>query len=529
MHQPVLTVVFQPVVNLLNGDIVGYEALGRIAGRESEGFAPVAQWARETHRTTTIFRQLQHLALHLGSERPPGTLLFLNVRLADLLQLSTLQFPWEQIVLEVPESDHRLDQWDARLRDLRGLGIQIAIDDWGIGTADPLRLIQLQPHWLKIDLALTRRLGTADCDRLLELLVRWVGPNTHLIAEGVERPDQIERLRRLGIRYGQGFALARPERAWPISAAVPAPAKRLSELSRTSLALVQASNISDTSLALIERSQETMAPLFQRAVENLANWIYDTLMADRLSFTQQDRYQQILERHFHQLTRGMLDHGDIQRAHRIARTHQQYGVDLSFYVTGYRQLQAFIARSLREQQQTALAEALRDLFNWDISVVMQAYQELLDRDSLTGVLTRQAFWDRVDRDILRALPSNARWVLTVIDLDGLGEINDQRGHLVGDQVLAQVGRVFQEFMNAQYVFGRIGGDEFGVWFPYRSRQAIQHDLDSMQAYLTQRLPGISLTLGFAIMGRDGTTAEALYSIADRRLYQDRRPPQNFRT
>ncbi|PSR32674.1 MAG: hypothetical protein C7B46_13005 [Sulfobacillus benefaciens] len=515
-HQPVLTAVFQPVVNLLNGDIVGYEALGRIAGRESEGFAPVAKWARETHRTTVVFRQLQRLSLRLGAERPPGTLLFLNVRLAD------------QIVLEVPESDHRLDQWDAKLRDLRGLGAQIAIDDWGIGKADPLRLIQLQPHWLKIDLALTNRLGTQDCDRLLELLVRWVNPDTHLIAEGIERPDQIERLRQLGIRYGQGFALARPNHTWPTTVAVPDPTKRLTGLARTSLALMQASNISDASLALIEQSQDAIAPLFHRAVENLANWIYDTLMANRLGFTQRDRYQQVLERHFHQLTRGILDHSDIQRAQRIARAHQQYGVDLSFYVAGYRQLQAFIARSLREQRETTLAEALRDLFNWDISLVMQAYQELLDRDSLTGVLTRQAFWDRVNRDILTALPTNARWVLTVIDLEGLEEINDQLGHLAGDQVLAQVGRVFQEFMNAQYAFGRIGGDEFGLWFPYRSHHSIQHDLNSMQNHLTQRIPEISLTLGFAVLGYDGTTAEALYTIADRRLYQDRQPPQNFR-
>ncbi|MCL5971031.1 MAG: EAL domain-containing protein, partial [Firmicutes bacterium] len=519
--QPVLTTVFQPVVNLLNGDIVGYEALGRIVGRETEGFSPVAVWARETRRTTTVFRQLQRLALRLGSERPSGTLLFLNVRLADLTQLSTLQVPWDQIVLEVPESDHRLDQWDARLRDLRSLGVQVAIDDWGIGKADPLRLIQLRPHWLKIDLALTRLLGTQDCDRLLELLVRWVNPDTHLIAEGVERPDQIERLRRLGICYGQGFALARPDHTWPTTVAIPAPTKRLTGVARTSLALVHASNISDASLALIERSQEAMAPLFHHAVEHLENWIYETRMANRLAFTERDRYQQVLEHHFHQLTRGVLDHSDIERAQRIARVHQQYGVDLSFYVTGYRQLQAFMARSLREQQQTTLAEALRDLFNWDVSLVLEAYQEILDRDSLTGVLTRQAFWDRVNRDILTALPSNARWVLTVIDLKGLGEINDQHGHLVGDQVLAQVGRVFQEFMNGQYTFGRIGGDVFGLWFPYRSHQAISHDLNSMQVYLTQRQPEISLTLGFAVLGHDGTTAEALYTIADRRLYQDR--------
>lgn len=512
-----LTVVFQPIVDLIDGTVVGYEALGRLAGRETEGFLPVLQGARAAKRTQSVFRQLYRLTLHMGEKRPSGSLLFVNVRLGDLGRIPSNTVSWPDVVLEVPESDRRLDQWDARLRDVRALGAQVAIDDWGVGMADPLRLIQLRPQWLKIDVALVHRLGQADVDRLLELLIRWANPETTIIAEGIETPEQIYRLRRLGVRYGQGFGLALPAHDWPRQVMVPHPTRRFADIHRAPLALTQAVTLTDETLALIESARDDLRELLNEAVIDLIQWIKTTFIGHRLAAVNEEQYQRALTEHFHQLTRGYLDPSDIARAELIARTHQRYGVDLSYYVMGYRNLQAFTARRLRGQQKVGHAEALRDLFNWDMSMVMQAYQAMLERDGLTGVLTRQAFWDQVNRDIPEALRANSRWVFGLVDLNGLKRINARRGHMVGDQILTQVGAVLRELMMGPWVIGRMGGDKFGLWLPYRGEASLRSDLSHVKSMIGEHVPGVSLIIGTAVLGTDGTTADALYAAGDRRL------------
>lgn len=522
MSSSVLSVVFQPIVNLLDGTVLGYEALGRMKGREHEGFGPVREWMRTHQRGPSVWRTLQRMALAEGASRPWGTLLFLNVRLEDLDDLRAARAEWSDVVLEVPESDHRVDQWDVRLGPIRALGARIAVDDWGVGMADPLRLIQLNPNWLKIDQALVARLGESDVDRLVELLVRWVRPETQLIAEGVESLEHIHYLRQLGVRFGQGFALSRPGRIGVTHVSVPDLASRVGGLRRTSMALAQANGIRDAVLEEVEDGASLLAPIVADGVAKLADWITETMMRSRLLGVDRSHYLAALTRHFHALTRGRLAPEDVTRCERIARVHQQYGIDLSYYLTGYQRLQVHTATTLRDSGHAALAEAVLALFSWDQSMVVQAYQQLLDRDSLTGVLTRRAFWDRVTREMQQGLHDNRRFVFGLVDLDGFREINDRYGHVVGDRVLARVGHAFQNLMAGQYAVGRIGGDEFGVWMPYQRGGAGRREMGRVRDVLALGAPDVSFSLGLAVLGRDGSTLDALYERADHRLARARR-------
>lgn len=219
-------VVFQPVVDLENGRVVGYEALSRLPGREGEGFLPLYQEARRLGALRTVLVAAQTSALRLGRTRPSGTYLFLNVHhwlVAPLLtELAMERDPG--LVLELPETDPRPERWEALAGQLRAAEAALAIDDWGIGQADPLRLLTLAPEWVKLDRSLVARLGGDEAARrLVALIALWSRRHgIRLVAEGIECPALLQVVRRLGVPYGQGFALALPEEGWRLAVPLPA-------------------------------------------------------------------------------------------------------------------------------------------------------------------------------------------------------------------------------------------------------------------------------------------------------------------
>ena len=98
------------------------------------------------------------------------------------------------------------------LTDLRDLGVRISIDDFGTGHSSLARLHELPVDEVKIDQSFVRAAsGPAGDTTMLELVITLATRlGLDLVAEGIETPEQLEVLNRLGARYGQGFLLARP-------------------------------------------------------------------------------------------------------------------------------------------------------------------------------------------------------------------------------------------------------------------------------------------------------------------------------
>jgi diguanylate cyclase (GGDEF)-like protein/PAS domain S-box-containing protein len=225
-----LTLHYQPVVDLVTGEIKGVEALlrwchptrGLIAPDE---FIPVAEdtglivpigwWvlrracaqARAWHdlgaRTLSMAvnlsgRQLQQPDLADGVD--------------DVLRECGLA-P-EHLVLEITES-MLLDDTDAaiaQLHQLRALGVRLAIDDFGTGYSSLSYLSRLPVDTLKVDRAFVRDMGTGPDEADLVHAIVKLGHTFRLttIAEGVEYQEQADALVAMGCAYGQGYHFARP-------------------------------------------------------------------------------------------------------------------------------------------------------------------------------------------------------------------------------------------------------------------------------------------------------------------------------
>src|SRR5213079_1754620 len=85
---------------------------------------------------------------------------------------------------------------------------------------------------------------------------------------------------------------------------------------------------------------------------------------------------------------------------------------------------------------------------------------LADHDSLTRLLNRRAFVERLDGEVARATRYGHRFALVLCDLDGFKELNDRFGHPAGDEALHRFARTLQSGLRKGDEAFRIGGDEF---------------------------------------------------------------------
>jgi diguanylate cyclase (GGDEF)-like protein len=137
-------------------------------------------------------------------------------------------------------------------------------------------------------------------------------------------------------------------------------------------------------------------------------------------------------------------------------------------------------------------------------------------DELTGTLRRAAGMAALDREISRARRTKAPLTVAFIDLDGLKQANDRRGHKAGDELLRGLAEVLKSGLRGQDLVTRYGGDEFVCVLPdtpaegARSKLAsIQNDADAM---------GIRFSLGAAQLERSDDLV-SLLARADREMYE----------
>jgi diguanylate cyclase (GGDEF)-like protein len=152
----------------------------------------------------------------------------------------------------------------------------------------------------------------------------------------------------------------------------------------------------------------------------------------------------------------------------------------------------------------------------------------LDRDDLTGVLSRGAFALRAATAAERARRGVEGAAYLFIDLDGFKALNDgPRNHVVGDQVLIAVGERLRRCVRVTDAVGRLGGDEFAILFGGVNDEATAEQLAArvhaalVAPYLTEdgeRLIGASIGVALALPGRRDFEPD-LRQHADAAMYQ----------
>jgi diguanylate cyclase (GGDEF)-like protein len=294
--------VFQPVVALATGRVIGYEALSRFPTLPDR---PPPHWFAQAH-ACGLGAELEAAAVRAALKpigRAPGTHLAINLSpsaLASETVRQTLPRDLTEIVIEVTEHEDYAgdDRLGEIVQDLRSRGARIALDDAGAGYAGLTHLVWLRPDIVKLDCDLTERVH-ADPARmaLIESFVRFarrVGAT--VCAEGIESFEDLTTLANLDVAWGQGYAIARPAAPWPNAAAgVPGACDSALEQALRSAPAGGPSTISAGDRALEHLSARLAAVGTQTHLNGVLAMIAGELNADKICLSRWNASSEAIE------------------------------------------------------------------------------------------------------------------------------------------------------------------------------------------------------------------------------------------
>lgn len=218
MEKRSFCVVYQPIWNLKANAIAGFESLCRF---DSDPYRTPDRWFADAAGIglgTDLELEVIAAALEMLPKLHPSLYLSINaspstVESGRLLPLLA-RMDGKRIVVEIAEHACVEDYGHllACFKPLRDMGVRLAVDDAGAGYSSLRHIVQLSPDIIKLDMSLTRDVDTNAAHRSLAnaLIYFAAETNADIVAEGVETAREMETLKDIGVKGGQGYFLGKP-------------------------------------------------------------------------------------------------------------------------------------------------------------------------------------------------------------------------------------------------------------------------------------------------------------------------------
>ena len=219
---------FQPIFDAHTGQVFAYESLMRVSLNSMKSPADVFALARQQDRMLEIERLTWVRTLSCFTELlergevEPNAYLFIN-------SIANLSLPAEElaeiaqdyselmsrVIIEITEADSMDAEATATKKAIPGFTGQFALDDYGSGYNSELKLLELKPHFVKVDISIIRDIDTSsDKQRLVSHVVDYAHERgMQIVAEGIETASELDTCLALGVDLLQGYHLAYPAMA----------------------------------------------------------------------------------------------------------------------------------------------------------------------------------------------------------------------------------------------------------------------------------------------------------------------------
>jgi len=223
--------LFQPIVDLEERRIIGYEALTRgPEGTEYENPFVLFDAASDAEMIFELDSLCRLKALRNARGLHRDHKLFLNCMPSAILDpnfqdssiqliLKELKITPSNLVIEVTEREaiENFELFKEALAYYSSIGFSIAVDDTCSGYSSLETVIELKPHYIKLDMSIVRDIHK---NILKQELIRAINTlsvkmNSQIIAEGIETAEELKALSEIGIKLGQGYLFARPGKPFP--------------------------------------------------------------------------------------------------------------------------------------------------------------------------------------------------------------------------------------------------------------------------------------------------------------------------
>jgi len=233
---------------------------------------------------------------------------------------------------------------------------------------------------------------------------------------------------------------------------------------------------------------------------------------------------------------------------KIGLIHNEAGVSLSLYISAYRILQQLILDAIprKSSKREVLIAYVLKITHLDMSLAIDAYhlddvnrlennlqrvtssyevlQQRQNRDSLTGVFSREGVLNLLTEDIERYSLGKRDFCIAMADIDHFKHVNDNFGHLTGDAVLHDVAARVQRQLRAGDIVGRYGGEEFLLLFHDISQHKAVEICNRIRTFVAGspvKSNGVTvpITISMGVTSpMSGDTRDSLIARADKALY-----------
>ncbi|HEY8606307.1 MAG TPA: GGDEF domain-containing protein [Noviherbaspirillum sp.] len=480
LAQRQLSALFQPIINMQGGEVIGYEGLIR-GPSDSPLHSPMNLF--KVARANDLSVEVEHMCRRVVLERfaeldLPGKL-FLNVSPDMLLQPharhgETLGYIHElginpaRVIIELTENQPAYDYDLLReaVMHYRGMGFQIAIDDLGEGFSSLRLWSELRPEYVKIDMHFVQGINQDPVKlqfvRSIQEIAQESG--TLAIAEGIETQTELLLIRDLGIACGQGYYIARP---------LPLPPEQLPpELSRS---LARGGVALFPQRGALEHNMVTARKLL-RNVTSVSPSMTNNEVCDLFM---NDPALAIVPVVDNGVPIGLIARPDL--TDRFARLYSRdvYGKKPCTTFMDPRPVITDKDTSLQELSEIMVAADRHHLSNGFIITDGGRYLGMGTGHDLMREITQMQITAAryanpltllpgnvpINEHIERLLQNQAGFAACYVDLDHFKPFNDAYGYRKGDDVIQLTGRILAAHADpARDFIGHIGGDDFLVLF-----------------------------------------------------------------
>jgi len=277
------------------------------------------------------------------------------------------------------------------------------------------------------------------------------------------------------------------------------------------------------------------------------------------------RLKGAMRRYILALFDGHYDADYVNQRLRIGKVHMRIGVSPKLYIAAIQLLQSLLGQAIdmhalagseKAIEAGRIKNAINKLLMFDITFVFDTYisslvsevttaknelehyalslevkvaertrqlEEMSRKDALTNLNNQRAFYEYLRRELASAERYKEPLTLAYFDLNGFKDLNDNSGHLEGDKVLEEVGRVLLENLRENDIPCRYGGDEFCIIFPRSGTAECKQICQRIIAVFEENSDSkISFSLGLKTTGpEDFLDSQELVRQADALMYQSK--------
>ncbi len=472
--------VYQPIVSLDDGAILGYEALSRISKENTDfNITSLFKMAEECGKVWELEGVCRKQSLKNATDKPVNTKLFLNVDpnvIHDEKFKAGLTYKYlerynltpDDIIFEITErsSIEDADTFKTTIQHYKCQNFKIAIDDFGEGYAGVNRVCAVLPDYIKLDMAIVRDIDKNCVKQALVKNMVCLCQEIHInmIAEGIETAAELKELIHLGVPFGQGYFLQTPS-------------PKMGDISKeckdmiTEYTLHNKKNVLKQSIlgnvGTICKSKMTTT------LETSAHILYELVSNDPT----------ITEICVLNENNGVM--GICTRVELLGHFGGRYGYNLNLkrtakHIMNREYLKVDINTSIENVSKMALARPIEHLYDAVVVTQNENYVGVVTvKDLLETAITIQLS-RAVDANPLTGLPGNRviekcifehivdinPYVIIYLDVDNFKAYNDIYGFNNGDIMIKTVVNCMELSCKNNEFMGHIGGDDFVIICDY---------------------------------------------------------------